>query len=171
LEDPILRKELAKMISMFTIQVIGIYPDTHKTQCDAYNDTKYLSEEMQFYIKTACQLDLMGLEDDGQTPQKSFNPNGSVPRSEFGTVLSRLIYGDQYNIYAGDPTTLLWYEKHLQALNRDNIMKKIQDPLMLEQRARILLMLERTTSANLVAKYRLVAPAHNGALSLLENVW
>ena len=47
------------MISMFTIQVIGIYPDTHKTQCDVYDDTINLGEEMKFYIKTACQLNLM----------------------------------------------------------------------------------------------------------------
>ncbi|MEI8009058.1 MAG: hypothetical protein WCI00_06900 [bacterium] len=30
LDDGIRRKELAKMMTMFTIQVMGIYPDTHK---------------------------------------------------------------------------------------------------------------------------------------------
>jgi hypothetical protein len=50
-------------------------------------------------------------------------------------------------------------------------MTKIQNPFILEERARVLLMLDRTTSANLVERYRLVAPAHNWALYLLENVW
>jgi hypothetical protein len=85
---------------MFTVQIVGIYPDTHKVGCDQFSDTQNLSDEMKFYTKTACQLDLMGLESDGKTPDKVFNPNTSVPRSEFGTVLSRLIYGDQYNIYS-----------------------------------------------------------------------
>jgi hypothetical protein len=49
-------------------------------------------------------------------------------------------------------------------------MKKIQDPLMLERRWRVLIMLERTTAQNLVEQYRMVAPAHNWALTLLENI-
>ncbi|HBB04406.1 TPA: hypothetical protein DCZ39_06000 [Patescibacteria group bacterium] len=46
---------------------------------------------MKFYIKLACQLGLMGV---GIT---DFNPNGEVTRAEFGTVLSRALYGEQYN--------------------------------------------------------------------------
>ena len=171
LEDNIVRKELAKMMTMFTVQIVGIYPDTHKVWCDQFSDTQNLSDEMKFYAKTACQLDLMGLESNGKTPDKVFNPNNFVPRSEFGTVLSRLIYGDQYNIYSWEEMTYQWYEKHLRALNEDNIMKKIQNPFILEERARVLLMLERTTSANLIERYRLVTPVHNWALYLLENVW
>ncbi|MEI6673191.1 MAG: hypothetical protein WCL02_07995 [bacterium] len=40
-------------------------------------------------------------------------------------------------------------------------MNQIQNPFMKEKRARVLIMLERTTTENLVEKYRLVAPAHN----------
>lgn len=171
LDDNITRVEAAKMISMFTIQIIGIFPDTHKSWCDEYSDIYTLSDEMQFFAKTACQLELMWLESDGKTPKEEFSPNDFVNRAEFGTILSRLIYGDTYNIYSGEEMKFKRYEKHLNALNSDNIMKKIQDPFMLEKRARILLMLNRTTESNLVATYRLVVPAHNWALSLLENVW
>lgn len=156
------------MMSMFTIQIIWIYPDTHKKWCDAYPDIKYLSDETKFFTKTACQLDLMGQKADGKTPDDVFNPNDPVNRAMFGTILSRLIYGDVYNVYSGE--NYKRYEKHLRALFDDNIMKQIQDPYMLEKRARVLLMLKRTTDENLVEQYRLVAPAHNGALSLLENV-
>ncbi|EKD24978.1 MAG: hypothetical protein ACD_80C00142G0020 [uncultured bacterium (gcode 4)] len=171
LEDGIVRKELAKMMTMFTIQIFGIYPDTHKAWCDAFTDTKNLTSEMKFFTKTACQLDLMGLEPNGRTPKKVFDPNDPVPRTEFGTVLSRLIYGDQYNVYTWEELIFKFYEKHLKALNRDGIMKNIQNPFMAEKRAWVLLMLERTTAGQLVERYRLLAPAHNGAISLLENVW
>ena len=169
LDDGIRRKELAKMMTMFTIQIIGIYPDTHKVWCDQFTDVANISDEMRFFTKTACQLNLMGLEPNGSTPKKVFDPNDFVDRAQFGTILSRLIYGDVYNVYTGE--TYKWYEKHLRALYEANIMSKIQDPFMLEKRARILLMLKRTDDNNLVEKYRLVAPAHNWALSLLENVW
>jgi len=169
LDDTIVRKEVAKMMTMFTIQIIGIFPDTHKAWCDEFTDTKYITDEMKFFTKTACQLDLMGLEPDGNTVKKTFEPNDPVNRAMFGTILSRLIYGDVYNVYSGE--TYQRYEKHLQVLYEDNIMKKIEDPFMLEKRARILLMLKRTDDSNFIEQYRLVAPAHNWALSLLENVW
>lgn len=171
LDGNIIRKELAKMMTMFTIQVVGLYPNTHKIGCDAFTDTGNLSDEMKFFTKTACQLGLMGLESDGKTPQEKFNPEWLVNRAQFGTILSRLIYSDQYNIYSGEEQIYKWYEKHLTALNKDSIMNKIQDPLMLEKRARVLIMLERTASANLVEQYHLIPPTHNWALSLLEHVW
>ena len=171
LDDGIRRKELAKMMTMFTIQIIGIYPDTHKVWCDQFSDVANISDEMKFFTKTACQLNLMGLEPNGNTPKKVFDPNDFVDRAQFGTILSRLIYGDVYNVYSGEETTYKWYEKHLRALYEGGIMNKIQDPFMLEKRARILLMLKRTNDDNLIEKYRLLAPAHNWALSLLENIW
>jgi hypothetical protein len=45
---------------------------------------------MKFYINIACQLGLMG---QGVT---TFNPDGEVTRAEFGTVLSRALYGTKY---------------------------------------------------------------------------
>jgi hypothetical protein len=123
---------------------------------------------MKFFMKTACQLDLMWLEPDGKTPKKKFDPNQYVDRAQFGTILSRLVYGDQYNVY--DWETFKRYEKHLRALYEDSIIKKIDTPFMRERRGRVLLMLQRTTSENLIDRYRLVTPAHNGAVALLDNV-
>jgi len=147
---------------------MGIYPDTHKVWCDQFTDVANITDEMKFFTKTACQLNLMWLHPDGNTPKQVFDPEQFVDRAQFGTILSRLIYGDVYNVYTWE--NYKWYEKHLRALYEDSIMSKIQDPFMLEKRARILLMLKRTDDNNLVEKYRLVAPAHNWALSLLENV-
>lgn len=86
-------------MTMYMIQVAGIFPETHKPGCDAFSDVYNISEEMQFFTKTACQLYVMGLHPNGQTPKAVFDPNNPVPRTELGTVLSRLIYGDTFNVH------------------------------------------------------------------------
>ena len=37
---------------------------------------------MKFFAKTACQLDIMGLEPDGKTPKKKFDPKDLVDRAQ-----------------------------------------------------------------------------------------
>ena len=92
-------------------------------------------------------------------------------RAQFGTVLSRLLFGDTYNIKPGERTfvisvengvktliskvantlgisstpalQLVRYSKHLQALKDHGIMKKIETPMMLELRGYVMLMLMR----------------------------
>ncbi|MDR0860811.1 MAG: hypothetical protein LBO09_07775 [Candidatus Peribacteria bacterium] len=59
---------------------------------------------MKDYAVKACQLGLMGMDMD------YFQPYAMVSRAQFGTVLSRLLYG---NLYAGGKP---YYAKHLQAL-------------------------------------------------------
>ncbi|NOZ44901.1 MAG: hypothetical protein GXP45_07320 [bacterium] len=60
--NPITRRELAKMISVFAVKILGIQPDRTK-HCD-YNDIENESFKMQYYMKASCQLGLMGLEYD-----------------------------------------------------------------------------------------------------------
>jgi hypothetical protein len=79
------------------------------------------SDEMKFYANLACQLGLMGLNDQGSA-NETFNPNETVTRAQFGTVLSRLIRQDKNN--GGTP----YYAKHLQALKTAGIMTKIDTP-------------------------------------------
>jgi hypothetical protein len=114
------------MISEFAIKILNKKPDATRT-C-VFTDVATQSEEMKFYMKTSCELGLMGLNADG-TPNTVFNPNGAVTRAQFGTMLSRLLYGNQYNTSSG-----VWYEAHLQALKADAIMTKISKPQMLELR-------------------------------------
>ena len=103
----------------------------------------------------------MGLEPDGQTPKQTFDPHEYVSRAQFGTVLSRLIYGDANNLDDDELTTYARYQKHLYALQKDHIMNQISSPSSLEKRARVLLMLKRTVDNDLVTKYRFVSPAIN----------
>jgi hypothetical protein len=39
----------------------------------------------------------MGLENDGLTPKKNFDPNQEVNRAQFGTILSRLLRTNKYD--------------------------------------------------------------------------
>lgn len=67
----------------------------------------------------------MGLMGVGIT---AFTPDAVVTRAQFGTVLSRALYGDIYN--NGDP----YYADHLQALKEANIMTNISTPSATEVR-------------------------------------
>ena len=60
-----------------------------------------------------------------------------VDRSQFGTILSRLMRGNKYN--GGAP----YYTKHLNALKAQGIMTKIEMPAQKEMRGRVMLMMQR----------------------------
>jgi hypothetical protein len=153
------RKHLAKMITEYAVTIVGLYPDITKTWCDMYDDMDDQSSEMKFYSKIVCQLWLMGLESDGIEPLKSFHPNEVVTRAQFGTILSRLIFGDAYNIKERD--TDIWYQKHLNALKENKIMNKIENPEMIEMRWRVMLMLQRTFETWIIDRYRMLHNANN----------
>jgi hypothetical protein len=66
-----------------------------------------------------------------------FQPYAQVSRAQFGTVLSRLLYGNEYA--GGKP----YYAKHLQALKENGIMTQLDDPearMELRQWVRLMLM-------------------------------
>ena len=54
------------------------------------------------------------MEPDGVTPKTVFDPNDPVPRTEFGTVLSRMLFDGSYNI--DNTQWKIFYKNHLQAL-------------------------------------------------------
>jgi hypothetical protein len=57
-----------------------------------------------------------------------FDPNGEVTRAQFGTILSRLIWGSTYD------GGVKFYTNHLNALKIAGIMTNITDPSMKELR-------------------------------------
>ncbi len=155
------RSQLAKMISKFTMQFTNIKLNILR-DC-IFPDMEKESLEMQYYAVIACQYGLMWLEEDGNTPKANFDPNLYVNRAQFGTVLSRLLFGDTYNIQDNERNffvtirsgmdffvlntphaPLMWYSKHLQALKEAGIMMRISTPMMLELRGYVMLMLMRT---------------------------
>lgn len=147
------RDELAKMLVQYSLDVLDLEPQAWKSWCMAYDDIDNSSAEMKYYMKTACELNIMWLQSDWKTPLKSFYPQGLVTRAEFGTTLSRLIYGDAYNLESESENTYpwAWYGKHLAALKRDEIMTQIYGdrPQHLELRWYVMLMLMRHGKARL----------------------
>jgi hypothetical protein len=124
----ITRAQLAKMMSRYTTQVIWQQPDANKT-C-AFSDISRQDSELRHYIKIACQLGIM----NGDGPY--FNPSSMVTRAEFGTVLSRVLYGTTYEWWTP------FYKNHLEALKNADIITNT-NPDIIESRWNIMLMLMR----------------------------
>jgi len=131
------------MASEFAIKVIGLTPDESR-KCnfgDIYNETP----ELQYYMRLSCKLGLMGLDYYGE-PDTIFNPNYVVTRDQFVTILSRILFRNEFNIKHGELTLynkatnfvnnslsklsnilginlninspLDWYTKHLEAIKK-----------------------------------------------------
>jgi hypothetical protein len=81
----------------------------------------------------SCQLGIMGVNVD------KFNPNGEMSRAEFWTVLSRILRGNTYNT-----EDEIYYQHHLQQLQKIWIMNDISSPHNKEIRGYVMLMLMRT---------------------------
>jgi hypothetical protein len=100
---------------------------------------KQESLEMQYYAELACKLWLMWLQSNG-TPNTVFNPKAIVTRAQFGTMLSRLLYGPKYNAPAQWSD---YYSPHLKALQKDGIMNNISMPRNFELRGYVMIMMQR----------------------------
>lgn len=125
----LIRSHMAKMMVNYAEGVLGKTPDD--TLACEFSDVADESSELKGYILEACQLGLMGV---GIT---AFNPNATVTRAQFGTVLSRALYDDAYN--GGEP----YYTNHLQALKDAGIMTNIAAPSVPEVRGYVMLMMMR----------------------------
>lgn len=139
LKGKLVRKDLAKMISEYALKVVKLKPDNSLT-C-LFNDLEEETLETKYYTKLACKLGLMGRHADGKQKLDDFMPNEAVNRAQFGTVLSRTLFGESYNVQTGEDYER--YQKHLQALNNKSIMNMINMPWMVELRGRVMLMMMR----------------------------
>ena len=108
MEETLLRRDAAKMMVNFAINILGKKAD--RTRKCEFTDLAGLTTEEQNYIKTACELGLMGLNGDG-TPAALFNPALPVDKVQFAVTLSRMLYGTTNNT-----TDACWYCKHIDAL-------------------------------------------------------
>lgn len=143
MEAPLFRKFAAKMASEFAIKVVWLTPDESRT-CE-FTDIDKEIPELQYYMRLACKLGIMGLDYYGE-PDILFNPNYIVTRDQFVTILSRILFRNEYNIKHGEltiydkaknfvshslsnisqalginlnvSTKLDWYTKHLEAIKK-----------------------------------------------------
>lgn len=128
------RVAMAKMVANYVLDLGLQELDTTK-ECTFPDVSASLDEAYDNGVTKACQLGLMGVGIE------KFNPNGIVTRAEFGTVLSRALWGDEYN--GADP----YYKDHLQALKDEGIMNIIDNPNMKEVRGYVMLMMMRADDA------------------------
>jgi hypothetical protein len=126
------RGQLSKMISNWAESELGRTVD--ETAVCSFTDTNTAEGDLATYVVKACQMGLMG---QGIT---AFRPNDKVTRGEFGTTLSRAIWGDKYD--GANP----YYANHLAALSQEGIMTKISEPNNLEIRGWVMLMLQRAAT-------------------------
>jgi hypothetical protein len=88
---------------------------------------------MQYYIRLVCQLGIMGVW------LTSFEPYARVDRAQWGTVLSRILYGDQYD--GANP----YYINHLNALQTNGVISNT-NPGLKELRGYVMLMMMRASN-------------------------
>ena len=130
MEGKLIRSHMAKMMVNYAIKVMWLKPDTTKT-C-SFGDIGNQTSDLQIYIKLSCQLGLMWIG------VNSFDPEATITRAQFGTVLSRTLFGDKYS------NGKLYYTDHLQALKDTGIMNDISNPEWKKEiRGYVLLMMMR----------------------------
>ncbi len=166
LNGNLLRMHLAKMLVEYWVRIIWIYPNLEKKWCDSFDDMSWESEEMQFYVKTVCQMELMWLESDWVTPKKSFGPNQEVDRGQFGTILSRMIFGYLNNVQSSEDQSK-YYLHHLEFLKKNNIIKN-DDPTLRETRWFVMLMMKRAYDNWLIDYTHFVTSSKNGVQVLIS---
>lgn len=138
LNTKITRAELAKMMVVFMSWVLQKEPLI--TEATSYMDVNGKKLwDLAEYIQLAYQYQIMWINADW-SPMKNFNPNKTVTRAEFATVLSRVLFGDTYN--QNWPN---YYEKHIEALSKADILSDT-NPNLTEWRWWIMAMLYRSQS-------------------------
>ena len=127
----ITRAEMAKMLSVYSVEVLGNTPDTSKA-C-TFTDIDSVKGDLHDFIIESCQLGIMG---QGIT---AFRPYDTISRAEFGTALSRVLWGSKYE--GGTP----YYASHLNALKAEGIMNQIANAESTKEiRGWVMLMLMRS---------------------------
>jgi hypothetical protein len=107
----------------------------------SYPDVNSSLWELENYIKSAYQYQIMWIHANG-SKLTNFKPNKFVSRWEFATVFSRILHGFEYNINWAN-----FYEKHLEILKSEWILKDT-NPARIEEKKWVILMMYRHQKNN-----------------------
>ena len=123
------RIAMAKMLSQYAINILWKTPDTSKTP--NFSDVNMqLDASYNNWVTLAYQLWIMWMWLD------KFRPHDTVTRAEFGTALSRMLFGlSDWSDY--------YYSTHLAKLKSEWIINN-DNPNLKEQRWYVMLMLMRS---------------------------
>jgi len=130
------RAEMAKMVSQYATKLLKRVPNTGAA-CK-FSDISKVTPDLIPFIQEACQLGVMGLNNDGSVAS-SFNPFGLLTRGEFATALSRMLWGNKYN------GGIEFYTNHIKALQTAKIITNT-NPLLVELRGYVMTMLMRAST-------------------------
>lgn len=131
------RIAMAKMLSNYAINILGLTPDTSKN-CYFSDVSNSLDYQYDNWVTKACQLWLMWVWIN------EFYPNWKVTRAEFGTVLSRALNAKYTSRLNRMNNAVPYYSEHLAYLREEWIMNNTSNPSStLELRWRVMLMLMR----------------------------
>ena len=126
------RIAMAKMLSIYAINVLGKSPNTSRVP--NFNDVSdKLDKDYNNWVTLAYQLWIMWQN----MPNNFFRPYDLVTRAEFATALSRLLYWTK-------DWSDFYYSTHLQKLRNEWIISNT-DPRMHEVRWYVMLMLMRSS--------------------------
>ncbi len=133
------REELARIMVQY-VKNADARGLTKRVSCNlrSYRDFRTISRWYASSVVEACQYWLMWIKTN-QTQMELFNPRWFVTRAELSAVLSRFIYGNKYDI----DDTNEWYRPHVNALAQGWIIKKLDNPMKIELRWFLFIMLQR----------------------------
>lgn len=117
------RWAMAEMVVKFTEIILWReIPKEIPAKCRWWDASwEWKTEQTKVYAEKACALGVMWIR------MQNFMPNKILDRAEFGTILSRLLWWDKYDVVDATATKL-YYTRHLDALNREKIMTQIENP-------------------------------------------
>jgi hypothetical protein len=106
--------------------------------CANFADLNQVNPELQTYVTQACKLGLMGYYSNGVTVKPTFDPNAKLTLAEVAITVSRLLRGDTYK-----GSEQRWYQNHLLALQKANIILKGVDPMQKALRGEVYAILRK----------------------------
>ena len=139
----LLRWHMAKIVVNFMINVLWMkLPTVIPDHCKNWNDdpTIWESDEIKWYTTISCALWVMWID----MLNNEFLPNDIVSRAEFGTVVSRVLWWNTFNVVHTPLTP--YYKLHLNQLKNNDIMTQINKPLTVKElRKRVWLVFKRVS--------------------------
>lgn len=123
------RQAFAKMVVNY-LEAAWV-KQTTSVSC-AFPDENKITNDLKPYVRKTCALKIMW------SNWVAFKPTDSVDRAQLWTVLSRILWWEEYN-----SNGKWYYIYHLNALKQSGIMNNINNPQAYAKRWDVLIMLKR----------------------------
>ena len=122
------RWEMAKLVVNFVNDVLWReVPKNIPSKCSRWDkETEWESAEEKKYAEQSCALWLMWIY------MQNFKPNKLLDRAEFGTIVSRILWWEKFNV-PNATTENKYYVKHLNEVKKENLITKIDNPQQIKE--------------------------------------